>query len=168
MLRTRRAFLTGRFRAPQPSFRPPWAQPGGVFEQRCDGCAACVPVCPTQVLHLGDDGLAAIDFSAGECRFCGACVQACTPAALLRQVEGGADGIAGLPWQQHIAVGPACLAAGGVECRVCGECCGVGAIRFRPRIGGAALPQVQAEACNGCGACVAPCPTGAITMEVQQ
>ena len=54
------------------------------------------------------------------------------------------------------------LAAQNVECRVCGEACDVSAIRFRPRIGGVPLAEVDNTACNGCGACIAPCPVSAV------
>ena len=40
--------------------------------------------------------------------------------------------------------------------------CDTSAIRFRPRIGGVPLPEVDAAACNGCGACIAPCPVSAV------
>ncbi len=61
-------------------------------------------------------------------------------------------------------VGPACLAARRVECRVCGEACEASAIRFAPRAGGVALPIVDTGRCTGCGDCVARCPTQAIVL----
>ena len=60
-----------------------------------------------------------------------------------------------------------CLAEAGVECRICGENCPTGAIRFRPRLGGVAQPQLDVAACTGCGACFAPCPTRAIVVKAQ-
>ena len=57
-----------------------------------------------------------------------------------------------------------CLAYGNTVCRSCAEACEPGAIRFRPRLGGAALPEVDAAVCTGCGACVAPCPAKAIGL----
>lgn len=56
------------------------------------------------------------------------------------------------------------MARGNVVCRTCGDACEAAAIRFRPRLGGAALPEVDGEKCTGCGACVAPCPAAAITL----
>jgi ferredoxin-type protein NapF len=84
-------------------------------------------------------------------------VAACTPGALRR--EAAQPG-----WQHRASIGEACLARRGVECRICGEACGVGAIRFRPRVGGVALPELTDEACTGCGACLGPCPAQAIAM----
>ena len=57
-----------------------------------------------------------------------------------------------------------CLARRKVECRVCGEACDAGAIRFRPALGGVSQPELRPDACTGCGDCVAPCPVAAITM----
>lgn len=56
----------------------------------------------------------------------------------------------------------ACLARQRIECRVCGERCDEGAIRFRPTLGGVALPDLLAERCTACGECLAVCPSGAL------
>lgn len=156
---SRRGFLRGRVRAVAPAPRPPWAREERDFISSCTRCDACIDACPTAILVRADGGFPAVDFSRGECTFCGDCVTHCAPRALLRPAEGDA------PWSLKASIGQACLAAAGVECRVCGENCPVGAIRFRPRIGGVALPQLEAEACTGCGACFAPCPTRAIVVQ---
>ncbi len=67
---------------------------------------------------------------------------------------------AGVP----VLMGEVCLARRGVECRVCGEACDAGAIRFPPRRGGVALPVVDFSKCTACGDCVAPCPVGAVSV----
>lgn len=59
---------------------------------------------------------------------------------------------------------PKCLAQRNVVCRSCGEICEVAAIRFSPRIGGAALPAIQDSTCTGCGECLPVCPTQAISL----
>lgn len=62
-------------------------------------------------------------------------------------------------------IGPDCIAyAQNVVCRSCGDACGVVAIRFSPRVGGAAYPVVLAERCTGCGECAPTCPASAITL----
>ena len=114
--------------------------------------------CPTRIVVRGSGGFPQLDFSAGECTLCRACLQACKPGALHE-----AEAIRPLPWQARI--GEACLAERQVECRICGEACPSGAIRFRPRLGGIAQPGLDEAACNGCGACLAPCPTRAISLE---
>lgn len=64
----------------------------------------------------------------------------------------------------HIQIAGSCIAFGNAVCRSCGDACEAGAIRFRPRLGGAAVPEVDAAKCTACGACVAPCPVAAITL----
>lgn len=161
MQSSRRTFLRGRTRPANPPLRPPWAVAEESFEQRCTRCGECVPACPTHIVRGGDGGFPVADFSLGECSFCAACVTACAPAALQR-VPGQA------PWHVLARIGGGCIAQDGVECRVCGECCDAGAIRFRPRAGGVALPELDAGACSGCGACISTCPTQAISMEKSQ
>jgi ferredoxin-type protein NapF len=154
---TRRAFLRGRLGRAEAVLRPPWALPAEAFEARCTRCDECVRRCPTGILVRGEGGFPAVDFSRGECSFCGDCAAACGPRALL-PMEGAPA------WSLRARIGEACLARQGVECRICGEACGVAAIRFRPRIGGVALPQLDESACSGCGACLAPCPSQAIAV----
>lgn len=155
---SRRGWLRGRHRS-APEQRPPWAIAPGRFEDRCTRCDACVAACPEAILRRGDGSFPTVDFTAGACTFCAECQRVCEPAALQRN-----DGAS--PWHIRIAISKACLPRHGVECRVCGERCEAAAIRFRPRLGGAAAPEVNLERCTGCGACVAPCPAGAIAMEM--
>lgn len=61
-------------------------------------------------------------------------------------------------------IAAACLAYANSVCRTCGDVCEAGAIRFRPRIGGAALPEVDDGKCTGCGDCAAACPASAIAV----
>lgn len=158
MSASRRSFLFGRFRADRAALRPPWAIEAGAFEARCTRCDDCVRACPSAIVVAGDGGYPKVDFSRGECTFCGDCASVCRAQALRR--EAGAR-----PWALGIAITEGCVARDGIECRVCGEICGEAAIRFRPRIGGAALPEADAERCTGCGACVAPCPAAAIELK---
>jgi len=98
------------------------------------------------------------DFSAASCDFCGDCVRACTKGALRRED-------AAAPWALVAEIGPGCLSAKGVACRVCGDFCEPRAIRFPLTVGGAVHPQLEASACTGCGGCIAPCPAKAIEMK---
>ena len=47
-----------------------------------EGCAECVPVCPTQAIAPADGGGIALDL--GRCLFCSACVEACPHGAITR------------------------------------------------------------------------------------
>lgn len=85
----------------------------------------------------------------------------CEPHALARETE------LAPPWTLRASIGEACLAEAGVECRICGENCPAGVIRFRPRLGKVAQPQLDAAAYTGCGTCFAPCPTRAIVVKAQ-
>lgn len=155
---SRRGFLSGRVTPRAAAQRPPWAVDEAAFVDRCTRCDGCIDVCPTKILVRAAGGYPAVDFSAGECTFCGECVSHCEPGALSRDSEGSS------PWRLHARIAESCLAMRGVECRVCGENCPTGAIRFRPRRGGVALPELTLDACNGCGACFAPCPTRSIAL----
>ncbi len=57
-----------------------------------------------------------------------------------------------------------CLAHKNIVCRSCGDLCEHGAIRFRPRLGGAARPEVDGERCTGCNECSEVCPSKAISL----
>jgi ferredoxin-type protein NapF len=157
---TRRQFLRGRFSArhssPGSPLRPPWALGEEAFLAACTRCGDCVRACPQGIL-LEDGGYPRIEFGKGECTFCGDCAAACQPGAL-RRAEGQ------VPWRLLPLIGDACLARQNVMCRSCGDACAALAIRFRPQVGGAALPEVIAERCSGCGGCVAPCPARAVVM----
>lgn len=63
-----------------------------------------------------------------------------------------------------LAITADCLAERNVVCRSCGEQCPTAAIRFSPRLGGAALPAVLADRCTGCGDCLPVCPVGALQL----
>ncbi len=159
----RRFFLRGgvtRAPAAQPAPpRPPWAGAEDGFVRACTRCDACVEACPEGILKRGDGGFPVISFDSAGCTFCQRCAEKCSPKAL-RTLP---DRVA---WSWRAAIGADCLALRKVECRVCGEMCDLGAIRFRPGEGGIAQPIVSVADCTGCGQCVATCPTRSIQMKV--
>lgn len=154
---SRRQFLRGRTGRGEKNIRPPWSVGEDLFTSRCTRCDACRIACPEAIIEIGPGGFPRIDFHAGACTFCGDCRTACRAGAF--------DADAALPWTLVAAPGAACLATKQVVCRSCGGACERGAIAFRPRIGAVALPAVAADACNGCGACLAACPVAAMTIE---
>jgi len=64
----------------------------------------------------------------------------------------------------EIAIGLSCFAKQNVVCQSCVDACAGAAIRFWPRIGKPAVPEVIADECTGCGDCLSACPIAAITM----
>ena len=151
----RRGLFRGR-PAPGPApVRPPWAATAS-FTDRCTRCHACIEACPERIVRSGDGGFPVIDFRLGACTFCGACAAAC-PEPLF-------DLTLTPPWRLAAGVGESCLAAGGIVCESCRDACDARAIRFVRGAGRVPVPEVLSGLCTGCGACVAVCPTAAITV----
>lgn len=154
---SRRALLVGRVAPPPRRPLPPGATQASV--EACTGCSACAPVCPTHIIVL-EEGRPRLDFSKGECVFCGACADACPEPVFA---------IGRPPRFEHIVrVSDACLAMRGIACMTCRDACPSNAIRFRPRIGAPFVPEIRGESCTGCGACIAPCPAGAISVAAKE
>jgi ferredoxin-type protein NapF len=153
---SRRQFLRGDLSGRTAVLRPPWALAEEAFLTACTRCGECVKACPENILALVR-GYPEVQFARGSCTFCGKCREACTPQAL-KQIPQHP------PWRLLPRVAASCLANRDVVCRSCGDACGDAAIRFAPRLGGAARPEILTERCTGCGACVAACPSAAVTM----
>lgn len=152
---SRRQWLKGNFSGKPNEPTPPWAIKQ--FFESCSRCDACIAACPTRILVRGDGGFPRVDFRSGECSFCGACAEACQARALVRR-----DGAP--PWKLVAAIDDSCLCFANVICRSCGEQCDADAIHFTLVAAAVARPSVAADRCSGCGACVAPCPNGAILI----
>ncbi|MGF1685987.1 ferredoxin-type protein NapF [Photobacterium japonica] len=152
----RRLFM----RRQQPDFpRLPWVVDEDTFTDHCTRCNQCVSHCETQIITKGDGGFPTVDFQRGECTFCYRCADACPEPLFRPQAES--------PWDMVAAISTECLAQKNVECRSCGDMCETQAIGFKLQVGGVATPIIEADACTGCGACVAVCPTSAITLALQ-
>lgn len=160
---SRAQFLRGDWSGHKPDLRPPWAQPEALFVEACDGCGDCVDACPQEILQL-ERALPRVDFSRGECTFCGDCEFACQRGALKRPaVTLASDERA--PWPHRAMISGDCLAAKGTYCVRCIDSCPEQAITARPALRARLDIQVNDTACNGCGACMAGCPAGAIHMQ---
>jgi len=158
---SRRQFLRGDLRGSRAGMRPPWALPEAAFTTQCTRCDDCIAACPTSLIARGSGGYPEMDFRRGGCDFCGKCVAACKAGAFRAEASGSFGA-----WPHRAAVDARCLSAQGVVCRACGDHCEAAAIRFRLAPGGRSFAQVDLACCTGCGACVAVCPAGAMTMQV--
>lgn len=159
---SRRQFLRGDIHGDHRPLRPPWAAAEADFLRACDRCGRCIEACPEGVLKVGSGGFPVVDFQHGECTFCESCVEACRPGVL--RIDHDAAGRPEAPWNAEVRIGDHCIANQGVVCQICGEQCETRAIRFRRAVGGRVYPEVDNAECSGCGACVAPCPVRAITV----
>lgn len=154
----RRAFLFGRTRSERVALRPPYALAEAAFLDACTACDDCINACPSKIIVRGSARYPEVDFKRGECSFCGDCQRACQVGALAGEAP---------QWRMQMDSAK-CLAHQGVECRVCGESCESRALTFRPQLGGISQPLLDVDACTACGACVAPCPTQAISIQGMQ
>ncbi|GMQ48956.1 ferredoxin-type protein NapF [Vibrio sp. 10N] len=136
--------------------RLPWVNNLEQFTDICTRCGKCEEVCETGIIYKGDGGYPAINFTVDECTFCYKCAEIC-PEPIF-------NGIETQPWNAKAVINDTCLAHNNVECRSCGDSCETMAITFKLRAGGVALPQLELADCNGCGACVSPCPTSSISV----
>lgn len=66
--------------------------------------------------------------------------------------------------QAPVTLAPHCLAQRRVECRLCGDACAQGALRFVPALGGVSQLSLNPAACTGCGDCVPLCPVQALSV----
>ena len=138
-----------------PVVRPPWATEARV-KGNCTGCNACIRACPEGILIGARAGAPVVDFNRGACTFCGNCAEACDEDVFLP--------LENAPWDHVAAIGAGCLLDQGVTCQSCQDGCDTEALRFEYGVGPAGAMAVIADNCTGCGACVALCPTRAISM----
>ncbi|WP_254446623.1 ferredoxin-type protein NapF [Ruegeria sp. HKCCD8929] len=136
--------------------RPPWSTESSI-RNACIGCRRCIEACPEGILFAGYADTPAIDFELGECTFCGACAEACDEAVFAE--------ITAKPWDQIAVIGSGCIQAAGIGCQLCTDTCPQTALRLDLSHRPVGRIAVNAEACNGCGACLPVCPVGAITVE---
>jgi len=155
----RREFLSSFARPfakkePRP-VRPPYFADETDFE-KCRECETkpCAAACAAEegVLVIVSDGTPTLDFSESGCTYCDACAVVCE------------EGVLDTPYRSTLPppkIDPlACMAWHHTICSSCRDACDKNAIifegLFRPRI---------ADGCDGCGFCVAVCPSAAIKHE---
>lgn len=165
----RRVFLRGhRPRKAAALYRPPWSVDEALFTRACTRCGGCVAACPTGLLSSGSGGFPEADFRRAHCTFCADCARACSENT--RQSAPGEQAPISFspelpPWPLQPVISATCLPQRGILCRSCEERCEPGAIRFIPRPGQPAQPDILKARCTACGECVASCPALAISMQ---
>lgn len=148
--------LFSRTKVDESTIRLPWVADSTRFTDLCTRCGKCAEACETQIITKGDGGFPTVDFRVDECTFCYQCAAVCPePIFLDKQAQ---------PWNAKAAINTRCLAQQNVECRSCGDMCETMAIRFKLEVGKVAQPIIEFDDCNGCGACVAVCPTSSINV----
>ncbi|MBT4890816.1 MAG: ferredoxin-type protein NapF [Rhodospirillales bacterium] len=165
---SRAGFLRGRFNSDSTTIRPPWAVFETELTDQCMGLASCVDACPEGIIIKGRGGIPEISFASGECTFCGDCAKAC-PVGLLGLVS-NKDEVQRPHWELHLSVSDVCISDKGVVCHICPEKCDAKAIGFDRTAARGILgkPNINQSICTGCGACIAPCPVGALSLSTIQ
>jgi len=143
--------------------RPPGAVAGLRFGAVCIRCGNCAAACPSRIVHPdpGRHGLVSflspvLDFSKDYCREnCVRCTQVC-PSGALTPLRTPAEKKV---WRIGLAAADpgTCLLSAGRECTACVTACPHVAISVVSDGFDTAL-RIDADACNGCGACETVCP----------
>ena len=154
---SRRQWLRGDTGARRLPVRPPWSLDETSFIRDCSRCGDCIQDCPEAILIKGSGGFPEVDFQLGECSFCGDCVASCSAPVF--------NPISTAPWSHNASISDQCITQQQVVCRSCIEHCEPEAITLSLQLGGVGIPKLNTELCNGCGACVAVCPTQAISIQ---
>lgn len=137
--------------------RPPWVREGVEFTDVCTRCSACISACETKIINKGDGGFPEVSFKDNECTFCTQCATVCPETTLFDLNQP--------PWQHIAVIQDNCLTFQGICCQSCKDACEPRAISFTLSVGKAPRPTIDTNLCTGCGACVAPCPSLAISIK---
>lgn len=145
--------------------RPPWALQEPVFVDQCTRCHECIAACEEDIIFIGDGGFPEVDFNRGECTFCEACLDTCTPSALYKQESTHTEQQA---FYFDIKIDESCLAKQKTHCQSCKDVCEPGAISMpwpkNVSSGAIQTPKISIEDCTSCGACISTCPTQSISI----
>ena len=128
--------------------------------ESCDGCGACVRLCPVDAIQGEKKKLHAI--SASLCIECGVCGRICPRASVV-----DAFGITCLMIKKSLWEKPRVDIEECMSCGICVDACPSGCLEMAAVQGKGTHPFARlrdAKACIGCGFCSQECPVGAIAM----
>jgi ferredoxin-type protein NapG len=134
--------------------RPPGAVAESGFRRLCDGCGECVEACPHAAIGVlppsagRDAGTPAMAVEVRPCHLCEdtPCITACDRGALVPYGDPFFFGLAEIENSK-------CFAFQGPECGACASACPTKAMTSS-----LGKPQLNVDACNGCGLCREACP----------
>jgi len=175
-----RSAMDGSYKTTPRLIRPPGSLDEEKFLVRCIRCGQCMKICPTNAIHpalleAGWEGIftpfliPAIGYCEYNCVLCG---QSCPTGAIQPLTAEKKNGLSG---SKPVSIGTAFIDRGKClpwaydkDCIVCEEWCPISpkAIKLKTESiatanGGRITlkrPYVDAELCNGCGACEFACP----------
>jgi len=158
----RRRFLRGHHTSFNTSVTfPPWSLAQAEFIETCTRCDLCRDACPETIICIGEGGFPEVDFTQGECTFCGKCLLSCQSNAFLQQEKYRATEA----WpKRHAHILAKCLSMNAIMCRSCADYCEADAIKFQIKLRGISKPLIATDKCTACGACIHACPNQSIEI----
>jgi len=153
----------------KPHFSPPGSVGKRLFNFLCVRCGSCIKSCPSNILiHHKDleDAVSwmipEISFDSGYClEDCNLCSQVC-PSGAITLFASEAKSILKIGLAEVLPHD--CLLTQNKECDRCKVACKYEAIKIDIHGQYDALPAIDSDKCNGCGACFVICPEEAIRI----
>ena len=131
-----------------------------IILESCNGCGACMRICPTASISGRKKEIHRIDETT--CIDCGACGRVCPLGAVEDPFGEVVRRMKKSTWLKPVIDKAACMA-----CGICMEACPTGALGLGDpsKKDPHAYPElVNESACIGCGLCVPECPVNALAM----
>jgi Na+-translocating ferredoxin:NAD+ oxidoreductase subunit B len=131
--------------------------------ESCNGCGACVKICPVEAIWGEKQMLHVIDRTI--CIECGACGRICPQESVHDPFGITCVRIKRSEWEKPRFDWNICM-----SCTICHDTCPVSCIALSRPVGNEdphAYPALRVgKPCIGCGFCALECPVNAITMAV--
>ena len=131
--------------------------------ESCNGCGACVRICPVNAISGDKKALHVIDKEM--CIECGACGRICPVEAVRDPFGISCEMVKRSAWEKPRFDRKTCM-----SCRICIDACPVGCLDLSDPPGSDdphGYPYMKIEkACIGCGFCARECPVDAVTMAI--